>query len=336
MHDRDPPFSDDPSVLLPEGLPLLRLRVTLRLLDDARLPAYKGGMLRGGFGYAFQRASCPEACWGAEAECPVVPVCPYRQVFAPPHPPDVAQLHDLRDVPRPFVLGLPNDQRETYLAGEALEFGLTLIGRGCEYLPFFVYGFERLGALGLGRDRVPARLERVEALAPWQPVGDVVYQDGRMPADAALPLLDGAEVLERAERLPAEFALSLRSPLRIKARGEWMRQFDTAALVRAVCWRLGALSAFYGAAPWTLDYRPLLAQAAALPIRTAQLDWVDWERTSTRGGTARRMNLGGLVGRVVLADVPYAVAAVLLMGSLIHAGKACVFGHGAYRIEQVG
>jgi len=45
-------------------LPLLRARVTMRLLDDTTLPAYKGAMLRGGFGYAFQRASCPPGMLG--------------------------------------------------------------------------------------------------------------------------------------------------------------------------------------------------------------------------------------------------------------------------------
>ncbi len=57
------PVSSPPTgpFTLPESLPLLRARVTLRLLEDAALPPYKGGMLRGGFGYAFKRASCPQA-----------------------------------------------------------------------------------------------------------------------------------------------------------------------------------------------------------------------------------------------------------------------------------
>jgi len=67
-------------------------------------------------------------------------------------------------VPRPFVIEPPNDGRTHYPAGSALEFGLVLIGRGIDHLPYFLFGFEQLGRMGLGRQHTPARLERVEAL----------------------------------------------------------------------------------------------------------------------------------------------------------------------------
>lgn len=120
----------DPHQFVLPDLPVLRARVTLRLLEHAALPAFKGGMLRDGFGYAFQRASCPPACWSRSDACTIRPLCPYRSVFEPPHPPDVAQLHDLRDVPRPFMIEPPLDARMQYAAGDRLEFGLVLIGRG--------------------------------------------------------------------------------------------------------------------------------------------------------------------------------------------------------------
>ena len=172
------------SPLVGLDLPLLGARVTLRLLEDAVLPSYKGGMLRGGFGYAFQRASCPQVCWGASHSCAVSTLCPYRWVFETPHPPGVSHLHDLQDVPRPFVIEPPIDDRTRYAAGDPLEFGLVLLGRGVEHLPYFLFGFEQLGRMGLGRVHARARLERVEALAAWQVVGPVIYQDRRVLADA--------------------------------------------------------------------------------------------------------------------------------------------------------
>ncbi|HEX9369654.1 MAG TPA: hypothetical protein VF897_01560, partial [Roseiflexaceae bacterium] len=163
-------------------LPILRARVTMRLLEDAALPAAKGAMLRGGFGYAFQRAACPQACWGRSHECAVGALCPYRWVFETPHPPGVAHLHDLQDVPRPFVIEPPLDGRSRYAAGDALEFGLILIGRGIDHLAYFLFGFEQLGRMGLGARNARGRLERVEALRPWQPTGMAIYQDGRVVA----------------------------------------------------------------------------------------------------------------------------------------------------------
>ena len=118
-------------------LPILRACVTIRLLEDTSLPAAKGAMLRGGFGYAFQRSACPQSCWGHSDQCAAAALCPYRWVFETPHPPGIQQLHDLHDLPRPFVIEPPHDDRTRYAAGDALEFGLVLIGRGID--PFAVF-----------------------------------------------------------------------------------------------------------------------------------------------------------------------------------------------------
>lgn len=324
---------DSPPFALPAGLPLLRLRLTLRLLGDARLPAYKGSMLRGGFGYAFQRATCPQSCWGQAERCDAATICPYRWAFETPHPPGVQRFHDLQDVPRPFVIDLPIDRRADYAAGEALEFGLTLIGRGGDFLPYFIFGFARLGELGLGAGRVGARLERVEALSPWRPVGQAIYQDGQVRApEGRLPAIDGADVATQAAQLPEDLRLVLRTPLRVKARKQLMTTLDPAALVQSLCWRLSALAAFHGDAPWGTDYRPVVAQAAQVQVQQPAVRWEEWERRSDHGGQQRHMQLGGLVGSALLRGVPPDVRSVLLAGSLVHAGKACVFGHGAFQL----
>ncbi len=47
------------------------------------------------------------------------------------------------------------------------------------------------------------------------------------------------------------------------------------------------------------------------------------------------MHLGGLLGHATLTGVNEALRAVLLLGSLVHVGKACVFGHGGYGVEKL-
>lgn len=316
-------------------LAVLQARLTYRLLEDATLPGYKGALLRGGFGYAFQQASCPETCWRRSDQCRAALLCPYRWVFETPHPAGVAHLHDLQDVPRPFVIEPPLDQKRAYTAGEALEFGLALIGRGVDVLPYFLVGFERLANLGLGRDQARARLERVEALTPFRPVGTPVYQDARVLDVPDLPVLNLAELPDRAAALPADLQLDLRTPLRIKSRGVFLETFDLGALVQATCWRLGALAVFHGPGLWRPDYRPVVEAARAVRVERADVQWVDWERTSTRGGTERRMSMGGLVGTVALRNVPLDVRAVLLAASVLHAGKSCVFGHGRLSVRPL-
>lgn len=322
---------------LPEGLPVLRARVTMRLLAETQLPKFKGALLRGGFGHAFQRASCPRICWKRSHECTISAMCPYRWVFETPHPPDVAHLHDLRDVPRPFVIEPPIDGRTAYAAGDTLEFGLVLIGRGNDFLPFFLFAFEQLGHMGIGKQSTPARLERVEALHAWRPTGQVVYQDGQVLSDAdGVSFLDGFVVAERAKTLSEDVYVSMVTPLRIKSKGDWMRTLDPVALIRTICWRINALSIFHGAGPWDVDYRPLVEQAQAIAVEQEQVHWVDWGRTSgrVRQGAKHHMVLGGIVGGAVLRGVSPELRMLLLAASLVHVGKATVFGHGAVRVER--
>jgi hypothetical protein len=67
-----------------------------------------------------------------------------------------------------------------------------------------------------------------------------------------------ADLAAQAAALPADLRLTLRTPLRVKARGAFIEQLDLPAIVQAACWRLAALAAFHGD-PWEADYRPLVA-----------------------------------------------------------------------------
>lgn len=46
------------------------------------------------------------------------------------------------------------------------------------------------------------------------------------------------------------------------------------------------------------------------------------------------MILGGLIGSVTLHDVPPAVQSLLLAASVVHVGKACVFGHSQLELDH--
>lgn len=320
---------------LPIWLPFLRLRLTLRLLEDAPLPAAKGALLRGGFGYAFQRTCCPQSCWERSEQCAMASLCAFRWVFATPRPPDVAEFHDLQDIPRPFVIEPPVDGRTNYHAGETLEFGLTLIGRGIEHLPYFLFGFEELGRMGLGRRWAKARLERVVALPAWAPDGQVIYQDGHAVVGPQLPLLDAHTLQQHAGTLPSTLRITMHTPLRLKANNAFLQRFNFPAIVRAIGWRLTVLARFYGQQPWNYDYRPWIEQAQQVTITEERTYWDDLLRTSTRGGLPRTMPHGGIVGNVLLRDVPVPLREALVVGSIIHVGKSCTFGHGGYWLGPV-
>ncbi|ABY36564.1 MAG TPA: CRISPR system precrRNA processing endoribonuclease RAMP protein Cas6 [Chloroflexus aurantiacus] len=318
------------------ALSVLRLRISLRLASAARLPAFKGALFRGALGYALQRIGCPPVCWGHGSTCPAaIPLCAYRELFEVALPSDKAVLHDLRDAPRPFVIELPLDQRRQYAAGDVLEANILLFGQGINLLAHVILAFADVARTGLGRYQVQARLEQVEALAYGQPFGVPIYRDGeRLFSAHALPIFNLAELRLRATRQSPRVRLVLRTPLRIKTRGSLMERFEMPALVQAIAWRLHALNYCYGSEPWNVDYRPVIDEARQITIAHDTTHWVDWERSSTRPGKRQSMILGGLIGSVTLHDVPPAVQSLLLAASVVHVGKACVFGHGQLELDH--
>ncbi|HEY4575714.1 MAG TPA: hypothetical protein VIJ26_17175, partial [Thermoanaerobaculia bacterium] len=209
-------------------IPYLRLRHTLRALAPARLPPFKGSMLRGAFGHALRRSVCAMGPEQACESCRLRRMCVYTRVFET----------FVEDTPPPFLRGLPTSPRpyvfepleETldFAPGDPLPFDLLLIGQAAELQAYVTLAVERMAAAGLGARRVPFELARVEALAAdgsWVPL----FADGRPCGPTALPPSppprDGADLV-RAGRA----TLHLRTPLRLKDRGGLADTIDVRAL----------------------------------------------------------------------------------------------------------
>ncbi|MGD2115100.1 MAG: hypothetical protein PVG07_08605, partial [Acidobacteriota bacterium] len=70
----------EPSDHLP-AIPSLRLRVTLRAEEPARLPGYQGSMLRGAFGHALRTAVCAMGPRQPCATCSLRRECVHPRLF---------------------------------------------------------------------------------------------------------------------------------------------------------------------------------------------------------------------------------------------------------------
>src|SRR5215472_15020947 len=128
-------------------------------------PSTRANMLQGGFGHAFRRLCCVPQCRDTK-NCPLANSCPYKAVFEPSPPPGAERLSKNQDIPRPFVFRAPETHQTRFEKDERFEFGLVLIGRALDFLPYFVLSFRELAREGLGLNRARCSLERVEQLGP--------------------------------------------------------------------------------------------------------------------------------------------------------------------------
>jgi len=121
-------------------------------IEPIILPPYKGSTLRGGFGATFRRIVCvakDKVC----GECLLKSKCVYSYIFETPPPADTKNHAKIRGSAPPFYhRATPNEGRAT-TPGSEIAFGLVLVGRAIDYLPYFIYTFDELGKAGLGKGR---------------------------------------------------------------------------------------------------------------------------------------------------------------------------------------
>ena len=122
-------------------LRIARFCFAIEPTEEIRLPDYKGAALRGGFGFAFKKATClsrDRQC----GPCMLKSACAYFTVFETKVPKETAErLRIGADAPHPFVLDPPMTERQHFHPGSNISYGLTLFGSAIEKLPFFVYAF---------------------------------------------------------------------------------------------------------------------------------------------------------------------------------------------------
>ncbi len=342
----------------------LRLRVEARATRPIQLPPYLGSTLRGAFGMALRQTSCVLR----HQECPTCILrsrCVYSYTFETPMGDVDSRSRRYASAPHPFVLNLDTHPLGAQDVGSVFSFGVTLIGRATDFLPYFVYAFQRMGELGVGKGRGTFEVLRVLALDSLGVDGEEVYIHGelRMP-DSCLGLEDavgGSRVARAAEAsptgspegkgsdgpdaesgdgarqsrdrgkaAPTELSVRFDTPARFVRKGELLREPRFDLLAGALLRRLENLVRFHcdGGQEWA--YGSLLEEAAAVELVRDETRWHDWERYSHRQD--RKMKLGGFVGRALYRGDLAPFLPILALGEWVNVGKGTSFGLGRYRM----
>ncbi len=302
------------------------------------LPAYKGSTLRGGFGHAFKRVVCAVK----NKECPdclLKEKCIYSYVFETPPPSDTKIMRKYKAAPHPFVIEPPPEKRRGYNPGDEITFGLTLVGRAIDYIPYFIYTFDELGKIGIGKGKAKYELKTVTSRQPAvknTDNGKIIYSsETKTLKSFEASFIDvGTPTLEKGGK-GGFIELNFLTPTRILYDGHLTLDLEFHILIRNLLRRLSLLYYFHcngDSSEW--DFKGMIEKAKEVKVREKNLRWYDWERYSARQDT--RMKMGGFVGEITFEGDIEPFMHLIKAGEILHVGKGTGFGLGKYCITPPG
>jgi len=314
-----------------------RFALTLRAADPIVLPTYKGSTLRGGFGNAFKRVVCAlkdREC----ADCMLRERCVYAYVFETPPPAGSRVMRKYLAVPRPFVIEPPAERRTGYKPGDELTFGLTLIGKAVDYLPYFIYAFDELGNIGIGKGRGKYKLTAVDRNAPdvaGRPPGNGrrIYAAETRRLEPFTPEILPIDIRPLDAGPPATLALNFLTPTRIYHGDHLLHGLEFHVLVRQLLRRISMLAYFHcdiDTAGW--DFKGCIDRAGQVAVRNSRLSWHAWQRYSARQDS--KIDMDGFVGEIAYGGDVTPFLPLLRAGETLHVGKGTTFGLGRYEIRD--
>jgi len=328
-----------------ENFKLARFKIHLEPLEEIILPRYKGSTFRGGFGNSFRRLVCLNKKWNCR-ECILKEKCIYSYIFETPLPTGLAYPYKNSYISHPFVLEPPPEEKELYNQEEEILFYLILMGKAIEYLPYFVFVFEELGKIGIGKGRGKYLLKKVES-SPFRKnrlnnnlneERKIVYNGKDKIFSNDFTLITGKQIEELSisfsdvEKITIDFL----TPTRIKFQNKLISELKFSVFLKNLFRRISTLAYFHSHNFLDLNYPELIKKAEDIKTIDSQLSWYDWERYSARQNS--KMKLGGFKGRITFQEnkkgllkkfLPF-----ILLGEYTHIGKGTSFGLGKYKITD--
>lgn len=300
----------------------------IQALEPLFLPDYKGSALRGGFGNALkqlcQRNSKTHSC----LECEINPQCPYAYNFETPRNNAAPASIEAENLPHPFVLLPPWTDKNHIAPGEILTFKLTLVGRGIQHLPFYVWAFDVFGELGIGKGQGRFRLLRITDDFSK----NEIFNNQEKSLSSEFLVKHFAELsAETRDWNKHEITLDFNTPTEILDRNQPTRQLSFGLLIRSLLRRASLLAELHTGFKWALDYHAIIQAATdEVSVVKSSLLSSDWERYSNR--SQQRMKIQAFSGKVLYKGEIEPFLPLVQLGHYIHVGKKTSFGMGNYEI----
>lgn len=255
---------------------------------------------------------------------------PSPSLLSSPLPEDPVALRRFQKPGPPFVLHPSPDPVGLYPAGSCWRLPVLFFGQGVRHFSAFHDLLEALGELGLhkcaGRFEVVA-VEAENASGQAQ----VIWQEGERRNNLQLPIGTLGYWLELSGGADDTVVFSMQSPARLLSAQRPLFQPTFLRIFPFILRRVTSVLYTFGTLEIT-DSADLLTAAAQVQERMSTLAWRDWR---TLDGGEQRMDLGGVVGSVLLEGESLRdIFWLLKLGTLCNIGKGAGYGAGHYRLEE--
>ena len=320
------------------------LKMTVKAVTPVSLDPYCGSAIRGAFFHAIWQHFCTNREASTCSECSLVTICPVASLVAPLR--DEATRG--RDIPRPYILLPPYNERGRYEPEDIFSFSIAIIGNAAKLYPYVMRSFLEMEHSTLGhplselkQQRGRFSIQTIHAYHPFTGEQQLLWQKGDKQPDKLWLNVTANDVIQRAEQLSNyHVSIDFLTPIRLVTEGRVLKRPDFRVLVLRLAQRLEQVYREYSTDMQEETVAPLLGQEWYLSIKSQTNDvhlvedkthWVDISSYSQR--QKQQMPIGGFIGNASFAGNIAPFRELLVWGEILHVGKNVVKGDGAYHLE---
>lgn len=327
-------YAQTDSRFLMQGVTVQHLCFRVRADETILFENEPGAALRGALYEALAQNFCSETFSVVTNMPHHQEVCPVCWLLAAEDP-DAGRGHN---IPRPLTVQPPLQQM-TFLRGQVMSFGISLIGKAQNMMPYIARAVQKMGRIGVGRGRGRFTLLAIDEVHPLLDTERAIM-DGRTVKTPTLQITPQG-IHDVAKSLPEHaITLELMTPLRLTAQTVVLKKLEPKIFMQRLIERCQNLADHYAEydpdtvrpvrEDWLVAQEGILAAAGELRVGYDDTAWVEAFSRSRR--TQRVSPISGLVGRIRLEGDIRPLLTWLLWGATVHVGKNAVKGSGYYRV----
>lgn len=254
---------------------------------------------------------------------------------------------ELQKHPHPFVLEPVLAPKQVYAPGENFTFNLILIGKGIDYLPYFILAVEELGRANFGKDMSKFQLDYVVDVLS-EAGGKLIYAGNNKALSHDFTTKTFTTIARETKSMdPVKLRILFLTPTRIKQKQPHLTpnmmedperksrlvrsEFDFSLFIRRLLRRLCWLAEAHCGQERELDFPRLLLKAQDIKTTYQNLSWYDWGRYSSHQRAYLKM--GGFTGQITFEGDLGEFLPFIKLGEYLHIGNGTAYGLGKYIMQ---